>query len=151
MQALNLPEADFRMRDFGGKKEIFDGIRKKFITLTSEEWVRQHVVAYLVTGKNVPSSLIGIEVSMKINSLQKRGDIVVYNKSGKPCMIIECKAPEIRITQDVFEQVARYNMTLNVSYLVVTNGLEHYACFIDHENSEYQFLKDIPDFNEMQD
>ena len=151
MQALNLPEADFRMRDFGGKKEIFDGIRKKFIALTPEEWVRQHFVAYLVKSKNVPASLIGIEVSIKMNRLQKRGDIVVYNKSGKPCMIIECKAPEICITQDVFEQVARYNMTLNVNYLVVTNGLIHFACFIDHEKSDYQFLKEIPDFIEMQE
>ena len=150
MQALNLPEAEFRMRDLGSKKEIFDGIRKKFIVLTPEEWVRQHFVAYLVVIKNVPASLIGIEVSMKINRLQKRGDIVVYNKSGKPCMIIECKAPEIRITQDVFDQVARYNMSLNVNYLVVTNGLEHYACFIDHEKSEYRFLQEVPDFMDMQ-
>ena len=150
MQTLNLPEADFRVRDLGGKKEIFDGIRKKFIALTPEEWVRQHFIAYLVTGKNVPPSLIGIEVSLKMNRLQKRGDIVVYNKSGKPCMIIECKAPEIRITQDVFEQVARYNMTLNVNYLVVTNGLEHFACLIDHEKSEYHFLKEIPDFKDLQ-
>jgi len=151
MQALNLPEADFRVRDLGGKKEIFDGIRKKFIALTPEEWVRQHFIAYLVKGKNVPASLIGVEVSMKMNRLQKRGDIVVYNTSGKPCMIVECKAPEIRITQDVFEQIARYNMTLNVNYLVVTNGLEHFACFIDHEKSGYKFLKEIPDFNVMQE
>lgn len=150
MQALNLPETDFRVRDLGGKKEIFDGIRKKFIALTAEEWVRQHFVSYLLTHKNVPASLIGIEVSLKMNRLQKRGDVVVYNRSGKPCMIVECKAPEIPITQDVFEQIARYNMTLNVNYLVVTNGLEHFVCFIDHEKSEYRFLKEIPDFSEMQ-
>ena len=151
MQTLNLPETEFRIRDSGGKKEIFDGIRKKFIALTPEEWVRQHFIAFLVSGKNVPASLIGVEVSLKLNRLQKRGDIVVYSKSGKPCLIVECKAPGIRITQDVFEQVARYNMKLNVNYLVVTNGMEHYACYIDHEKSEFRFLKEIPDFRELQD
>jgi type I site-specific restriction endonuclease len=149
MQALNLPETELRIREQGDKKEIFDGIRKKFIALTAEEWVRQHFIAYLISAKNVPATLIGVEVSLKMNRLQKRGDIVVYDKSGKPCLIVECKAPEIRITQDVFDQVARYNMTLNVNYLVVTNGLEHFACFINHEKSEYKFLREIPDFSDL--
>ena len=150
MQTLNLPDADFRVRDSGGKKQIFDGVRKKFIALTSEEWVRQHFINYLIHGKNVPASLIGVEVALKMNRLLKRGDIVVYDKSGKPCLVVECKAPEVQITQDVFEQVARYNMTLNVNYVVVTNGLEHFACFIDHEKSEFRFIQEIPDYSEMQ-
>jgi len=150
MQTLNLPEAEFRIRDLGKKKEIYDRIRKKFIALTPEEWVRQHFVEYLLTKKNVPDTLIGIEVPMKMNRLRKRGDIVVYMRSGQPGMIVECKAPGVPVTQDVFDQVARYNLSLRVKYLVVTNGLEHFACYIDHEKSQYRFLKEIPDYSEIQ-
>lgn len=150
MQTLNLPVVDFRIRESDSKKEIFDRVRKKFVALTSEEWVRQHFVTYLIEAKNVPASLIGVEVPMNVNRLRKRGDIVVYLKSGKPGLIVECKAPEVRITQEVFEQVARYNMALHVEYLVVTNGLEHFSCRIDHPTSTYTFLKEIPDYNEMQ-
>jgi hypothetical protein len=150
MQALNLPEAEFRIRDLGGKKEIFDSIRKKYIALTPEEWVRQNFISYLIRQKNIPPSLIGIEVSLKLNGLRKRSDILVYNRSGKPVLIVECKAPEVPVTQEVFEQVARYNMTWKVNWLVVTNGMVHFACYIDHEKSEFRFLKEIPDFSEIQ-
>ena len=149
MQQLNLPASELKIRIMNGKNEVFDSIRRRYVALTPEEWVRQHFIGYLVHGRNVPSSLISVESSLKYNRLNKRSDIVVYNNLGKPRMIIECKAPEIKITQDVFDQVAIYNMTLNVPYLVVTNGLEHFACHIDQLNSTYEFLKDIPDFSEI--
>jgi len=149
MQQLNLPASELKIRSTNGKNEVFDSIRKRYVALTAEEWVRQHFIGYLVLERNVPSSLISVESSLKYNRLQKRSDIVIYNNLGKPRMIIECKAPEIKITQDVFDQIAIYNMTLNVPYLVVTNGIEHFACHIDQENRTYKFLKDIPDFLEM--
>ncbi len=149
MQQLNLPSPEFRIRNTGGKTEIFDGIRKKYVALTPEEWVRQHFIGYLVNDRKIPASLISVEASLKYNRLRKRSDIVVWNNLGKARMIVECKAPEVRITQDVFDQVAIYNMTLDVPYLVVTNGLEHFACHIDRKNSSYEFLKDIPGIKEM--
>jgi type I site-specific restriction endonuclease len=149
MQPLNLPPSELKIRSMKGKNEVFDAIRKKYVALTPEEWVRQHFIGYLVREKNVPASLIAVETSLKYNGLQKRSDIVIYNNLGKPRMIVECKAPEIKITQDVFDQVAIYNMTLNVPCLVVTNGMEHFACHIDQRNQTYEFLRDIPDFREM--
>lgn len=150
MQTLHLPASEFRITEQNGKKMIFDRIRKKFVTLTSEEWVRQHVIEYLISSRNVPASLIGIEVPLKMNRLQKRADIVVYNLSGKPCLLVECKAPEVEVTQAVFDQIARYNMAMNVKFLVVTNGMVHFACSIDHENASFCFLEEIPDFQKMQ-
>ena len=149
MQALNLPVIELKIRDQKGRCEVFDQIRKKYVALTPEEWVRQHFIHYLITEKHVPASLIHVEASLKYNRLAKRSDIVIYSKSGIPCLIVECKAPEVKITQAVFDQVAMYNMTLKVDYLVVTNGLEHYACRINHEKQTYGFLTEIPDYNEM--
>ena len=150
MRTLNLPASDFRITEQNRKKLIFDRIRKKFVSLTSEEWVRQHFIEYLINSRNVPASLIGVEVSMKMNRLLKRADIVVHDKSGKPCLLVECKAPEVEISQAVFDQIARYNMALKVKFLVVTNGLVHYACKIDHENASYSFLEEIPDYQTLQ-
>ena len=149
MQQLNLPASELKIRKTKGRDEVFDYIRKKYVALTPEEWVRQHFIRYLVSKKNVPASLINVEASLKVNRMQKRSDLVVYNNMGKPRMIVECKAPEIKITQDVFDQVAIYNMTLNVPYLVVTNGIEHFACRIDQRNSTYEFLREIPDYSEI--
>lgn len=146
MQILNLPPASFRIRVMNNRDEIFDQVRKKFVALTPEEWVRQNFIDYLVNTKNVPLSLIGIEVPLVYNKMKKRGDIVIWSNSGKPKLIVECKAPEVLLTQDVFHQVAMYNMTLNVDYIVVTNGMSHYACMIDHINSTYYFLEDVPDY-----
>ena len=146
MQNLNLPGIDLRIRNSVEKREVFDVIRKKFVSLTQEEWVRQHFLHYLINQKNVPASLIGVEKQIKFNRLKKRFDIVVFGKRGNPILIVECKAPEVSISQDVFHQIALYNMTLKVSYLLVTNGLEHFACYIDHDKSTYSFLKEIPDY-----
>ncbi|HSN50679.1 MAG TPA: type I restriction enzyme HsdR N-terminal domain-containing protein [Bacteroidales bacterium] len=151
MQILNLPPADFRTRSNNGRDEIFDPVRKRFVALTPEEWVRQNFLQYLINVKNIPPSLIGVEVALIYNNLKKRGDIVVWNNTGKPKLIVECKATEVMLTQDVFHQVAMYNMALNVDYLIVTNGLVHYACSIDHERQEYHFLEEIPGYEQMKD
>jgi len=149
MQTLNLPSYQFRIRSSGEKAEIFDDIRKKFVALTPEEWVRQNFIAYLQNEKGYPISLIAVEMSLKLNKMHKRSDIVVYNTSGEAILLVECKAPSVKIKQDVFDQIARYNMTLKVKYLIVTNGLKHYCCMIDYETMNYQFLKDIPDYDDI--
>lgn len=150
MQALNLPDAGFRTRTGkNGKMEIFDPFRKKFVRLTPEEWVRQHFLQYMVHQLGFPASLIVVEAALIFNRMKKRFDILAYDSGGKPCLVVECKAPNVEINQDVFDQVAMYNMSLEVSYIVVTNGLSHFACLIDHENRIYSFLKEIPEFKQM--
>ena len=114
------------------------------MALTPEEWVRQNFIRYLIHEKQFPASLIAIEMALKYNRMQKRGDVVVYDKSGKPLLIVECKAPNVKITQNAFDQVARYNMALKVKYLVVTNGLTHYCCSMDYPRKSYEFLDGIP-------
>jgi type I site-specific restriction endonuclease len=149
MQALNLPVAELRIRNKNEKQEVFDFVRKKFVALTPEEWVRQHFVHYLIQQRDVPASLIAVEASLHYHRLKKRSDIVVYGKDGKPCLIVECKAPEVQVTQAVFDQVAMYNMTLKVPYLAVSNGLVHFACKIDHSTRKILFLKEVPKYGEM--
>ena len=144
MKRLNLPTYSFNIKLIEQRKYIFDFIRKKFVLLTPEEWVRQNFLRYLVEEKKYPATLIAVEKEFKLNNLSKRGDAVVYNKSGKPFLIIEFKAPEVKINQKVFDQIARYNMKLSVDYLIVSNGLEHFGCKIDYTNKRYIFLKDIP-------
>jgi len=122
-------------------------IRKKFVILQPEEWVRQHCVQYLINEKNYPISLINVEKELKINNLKKRYDIVVFNNDGSIFIIVECKAINVPINQSTFDQIAQYNLALNASYLMVTNGLNHYYCQMDFENERYNFLKDIPKYN----
>jgi hypothetical protein len=124
---------------------IFDEIRKKFIVLTPEEWVRQNVVQFLLIEKKYPKSLINVEKVLKINGLTKRYDAVIFNSDGSIHILVECKAPEIKISQATFDQIARYNMTINASFLMVTNGINHFYCEI--ENESYLFLKDLPQYN----
>ena len=147
MQALHFPKFSFRFKNSENKISIFDEIRKKFVILQPEEWVRQHCVQFLMIEKNYPKSLINVEKELIVNDLKKRYDIVVFNPDGSMHLIVECKAPEITINQDTFDQIARYNRALNAKYLMVTNGLNHYYCQIDFENERYDFLKDIPDYN----
>ncbi len=149
MYKLNLPEYNFKIRKINQKLEIFDRFRKKYVTLTPEEWVRQNFIEYLIHEKNFPESLIIVEKSLTLNQMQKRADIVVYTNKGGPNLIVECKAPEVKITQKTFDQIARYNMTLQVDYLIVTNGIIHYCCCIDFINKTYSFLKNIPEYNEI--
>ncbi len=125
---------------------IFDILRKKFLVLTPEEWVRQHFVLYLLEEKKYPKSLIALEKQLTINNRKKRTDILIFNTKGEPDIIVECKAPSIKITQATFDQIARYNLKLKANYLIVTNGLQHFYCKMDFENETYIFLKDIPDY-----
>jgi len=146
MQKLNFPVYSFRLKNSENKVSIFDQIRKKFILLTPEEWVRQHTVEYLIKEKKYPLSYINVEKLIKINDRNKRYDVVVFNPSGEIFLLIECKAPEISISQSTFDQIARYNLVLKAKYLMVTNGLNHYFCQMDIEKERYNFLKDLPDF-----
>ena len=145
MQKLNFPTYTFRFKNSENKVSIFDEIRKKFVILTPEEWVRQNVVRFLLDEKKYPKSYINVEKLIKINDLSKRYDIVVFQPNGKIFLLIECKAPEVPISQNTFDQIARYNMVLEAEYLMVTNGLNHYFCQIDLENEKYLFLKELPE------
>ncbi|WP_299886244.1 type I restriction enzyme HsdR N-terminal domain-containing protein [uncultured Lacinutrix sp.] len=147
MQKLNFPTYSFRFKNSENKVSIFDAIRKKFVVLQPEEWVRQHCVNYLIEEKKYPKSLINVEKELKINDLKKRYDIVIYNPDGSIHLIVECKSPKIKINQATFDQVARYNLALNASYLMVTNGLNHYYCVMDFKAEQYNFLQDIPEYN----
>jgi len=148
LQQLNFPKFPFRFKNSENKISIFDIVRKKFVVLQPEEWVRQHCVHYLINVKNYPKSLINVEKELKINTLSKRYDIVVFNSNGGIHIIVECKAPKVNINQATFDQVAQYNLALNANYLMVTNGLNHYYCQMDFENERYNFLKDIPSYSE---
>ncbi|CCG53914.1 Protein of unknown function [Flavobacterium indicum GPTSA100-9 = DSM 17447] len=147
MQNLNFNSYSFRLKNSENKVYIFDAIRKKFLVLTPEEWVRQHTIQFLIQELNYPISLINVEKIVKINGMNKRYDIVVFNSNGSIEIIIECKAPEVQITQATFDQIARYNFILQANYLMVTNGLNHYFCQMDFENENYTFLKDLPAYN----
>ena len=144
MQPLNLPTYQFKIKSKENKQFIFDLIRKKYVVLTPEEWVRQHILHFLIFKKGYPKSLIAVEKQLTINTLVKRFDILVFNTKGLAHLIIECKAPKVKITQDAFDQIARYNLKLNAAYLMVSNGLDHYYCELDTINEQYLFLKDLP-------
>ncbi|EKT3965961.1 type I restriction enzyme HsdR N-terminal domain-containing protein [Flavobacterium psychrophilum] len=146
MQKLNFPTYTFRFKNSENKVSIFDEIRKKFIVLTPEEWVRQNVICFLLEEKKYPKSYINVEKIIKINGITKRYDIVVFEPNGKIFLLIECKAPEVPISQNTFDQIARYNIVLEAKYLMVTNGLNHYFCKMDFENQKYLFLKELPEF-----
>ncbi len=143
MQLLNLPTYQFKIKSSENKQLIFDKIRKKYVVLTPEEWVRQNFVEYLLKEKKYPLSLIAVEKQVTVNKLKKRFDILVFDKNGNHNIIVECKSPKIKITQDTFDQIAQYNLTLNAEYLIITNGISHYYCKLDNKNKEYIFLEDI--------
>ncbi|MGB5666584.1 MAG: type I restriction enzyme HsdR N-terminal domain-containing protein [Maribacter sp.] len=147
MKPLNFPVYDFRFKNSENKVQIFDAIRKKFVVLQPEEWVRQNVVQFLINDKKYPKSLINVEKQLTINSLNKRYDVVVYNPKGNITILVECKAPKISITQQTFDQIASYNMQLKAEYLMVTNGLDHFYCKMDYTEEKYWFLDHIPDFS----
>ncbi|RLD34085.1 MAG: hypothetical protein DRI72_03630 [Bacteroidetes bacterium] len=147
MQQLNLPTYPVKTRQTGEKTEIFDPIRRRYIVLTPEEWVRQQFIRYLISEKKYPETLISIEKGIKVNQMYKRFDAVISDQTGKPVVLMEFKSPNVRITQKTFEQVAAYNIRLQVQYLIVSNGLKHYCCSVDHEKKTFSFLDDIPDFS----
>ena len=134
------------MKSEGEKTYIFDVVRKKYLLLTNEEWVRQNFIHYLNKEKKYPLGLMGVEQMVKYNSLKTRADIVMYNTEGKANIIVECKAPDVKITQDTFNQIAKYNSQLKVKYLLVTNGMNHYCCKMDYESNRITFLEEIPSY-----
>jgi hypothetical protein len=146
MQKLNFSNYQFRFKNTENKISIFDEIRKKFVILTPEEWVRQHVIQFLIQEKGYPKHLIAVEKQLKINDLVKRFDILVYDSQAKPLVLVECKAPKITINQATFDQIAQYNMEVDATYLMLTNGLNHYYCLMDTQLEKYEFLSELPDF-----
>lgn len=149
MQKLNLPEYSFRIKTTEGKPLIFDSLRKKFVKLTPEEWVRQNFVQFLVTEKKYSPSLIVVEAGVKVNNNPQRADLVVFDRLGNPALVVEFKAPDVKISQQTFDQIVRYNMQLKVKFLIVSNGLEHYCCRINYAENSYEYLPGIPDFEDV--
>lgn len=146
MKALNLPAYEFRIKTEESKTYIFDSVRRRFVLLTPEEWVRQNFMQYLATEKKYPKSLMAVEKQIKVNEKLFRFDLLIFNKQGKPLLIAEFKAPEVKITQNAFDQVVRYNMALKVERVIVSNGMQHYVCEIDYNINSYKFLKEVPEF-----
>lgn len=146
MKPLRLPAGNFRVKSTEKGRAIFDPIRKKFVHLTPEEWVRQHVVLFLLSRKRIPQNLINIEKQLIIAGTTKRYDIISYNTDGSIHLVVECKAPEIKIDQSVFDQIARYNLALNAQYLMVSNGMDHYFCTMDYDKQTYNFIPDLPEY-----
>lgn len=150
MNRLNLPGFDYKLSGTKDNPQILDILRRRFVALTPEEWVRQHFVHFLINHKGYPKALMGNEVKIKINGKQLRADSVLYDKELRPRMIIEYKASSIAITQQVFDQIFAYNTQLHVDYLVVSNGLNHYCCKLDYTTNSYTFLKEIPDYGALE-
>lgn len=146
MVKLNLPEFDYKLQKAEGKVWIFDIIRKKFIVLTPEEWVRQHFIHHLITERKYPKSLIRVEGGLNYNQMQKRSDIVVFGRDGKPWMIVECKSPMLALSENTLQQVSAYNASLKASFICVTNGLVHYCVSTDWLTGKTELLKDFPEF-----
>ena len=149
MQKLNLPEYSFKFKNQEGKPFIFDSFRKKYVRLTPEEWVRQNFVQFLVTEKNYSPALIAVEAGVNVNNNPQRADLIVFDRSANPVLVAEFKAPEVKITQQTFDQIVRYNMQLKVKFLIVSNGLQHYCCSIDYAGNSYAFLPEIPTFENV--
>lgn len=149
MFALNLPDIEYKIRQYAGKKQIFDPMRRKFVSLTPEEWVRQHFTNYLITYKGFPAGLMTNECVINLNGQKKRCDTVLFDNTLKPLLIVEYKAPNVPVSQAVFNQIAAYNWVLKVKYLIVSNGLNHYCCLIDYESQNVHYLEEIPDFKDL--
>ena len=145
MLKLNFPEYSFRFKNSENKRLIFDPIRKKFMMLTPEEWVRQHTLQFLIQEKGHSASLINVEKQLNLHGTKKRYDIVVFNPNGSIFLIVECKAPTIEINQETFDQIARYNLVTQAAYLMVTNGIDHFYCQMDYQNERYIFLRELPE------
>ena len=146
---LSFPIAKLKVvKTDSGDLKVYDRLRKKFVSLTPEEWIRQNFVDWLINEKSYPESRIGNEIEINLNETRKRCDTLVYGIDFQPLMLVEYKAPDVEITQNTFDQIVRYNMKLKAKYLVVTNGLKLYCCVIDYKNSSYNFIPRIPDFKE---
>lgn len=149
MYKLNLPQYDIRIRESNGRQTILDVLRRRYVTLTPEEWVRQHFIHYLIEHKGYPAMYLANEVELKSGTKKLRCDSVLYDANLRPRMIIEYKAPTIELKQSVFDQISTYNLLLHVDYLIVSNGLQHYCCKMDYENQKYLFMRDIPEYKDI--
>ncbi|WP_455127426.1 type I restriction enzyme HsdR N-terminal domain-containing protein [Prevotella veroralis] len=149
MVQLNLPPYQIRVKETGGRKQIFDILRRKYVALTPEEWVRQHFIHYLIEHKNYPAPLLANEVPLQIGEKRMRADSVLYDNQLHPRIIIEYKAPNITLTQKVFDQITVYNLLLHVDYLIVSNGMTTYICKMDYEKQTYKFLETIPNYENI--
>lgn len=149
MLSLNLPKYETKICERDGKLQIFDPLRKCHVALTPEEWVRQHFVNFLIESRGFPAALMSNEVAITVNGMKRRCDTVVYDKQLQPRVIVEYKAPTVKITKEVFAQISRYNLTLKVDYLIVSNGLRHYCCRMDYPNNSYTFLQEIPEYTKI--
>lgn len=146
MISLNLPSFDIKIRREGNRAVVLDPLRRRWVALTPEEWVRQHFVNLLVSEKHYPATLVANEVQLSVGEKVMRADTVVYDRTLSPRMIVEYKAPTVAITQKVFDQISVYNLLLRVDYLAVSNGRQHYVCRMDYDNEKYSFLEDLPDY-----
>jgi hypothetical protein len=149
MPTLNLPTFSLKTRITGNRAEIFDPVRKLYVALTPEEWVRQHVINYLIADRLVPPGLIAVEKEIKVNRLSRRCDIIVFSKTGSPLMVVECKAPGVKITQDAFNQAMHYNLSLKIKFMLLTNGLKHFCFQLDYETQSSRQTDYIPSYNEL--
>lgn len=149
MCPLNLPPAPLSISKQRGRVVVFDVLRRKHVALTPEEWVRQHFIHYLITEKGYPAALMGNEVPITLNGMSRRCDSVLYDTRLRPRIIMEYKAPDVALTQKVFDQISRYNIVMHVDYLIISNGLTHYCCRMDYENNTYQFLREIPKYKDL--
>ncbi len=149
MIELNLPPYAYKLKQNNGSVQIWDAVRRKYVALTPEEWVRQHFIAYLVGSKKYPLGRIGNEISLSLNGRSRRCDTLVYDAEGQPLVLIEYKAPHISVSQKVFEQAVRYNICFRVPYIMLSNGISHYCCRIDYDSRKYSFLTEIPLYNEL--
>jgi type I site-specific restriction endonuclease len=146
MQNLNLPEFNIPIKKENGKSYVFDEIRKKYIVLTPEEWVRQNFIVFLVREKKYPLTLMAVEKKVNVNGQPQRFDLLIYNRNGQPLLIAEFKAPKVKVSQAAFDQAVRYNMALKVKYIVISNGLQHFICHINYSANNYFYLKEIPEY-----
>jgi type I site-specific restriction endonuclease len=149
LPVLNFSTMHLKMKESNGKVVIYDPCRRKYVQLTPEEWVRQHCIAFLHQTKGIPISMLSVEKAIILNTLSLRYDIVAYSKKAAPLLLVECKAPEVKITPSVFDQITVYNLQLKVPFLFVSNGFEHFFCKVDFESSKWRFVKDLPDYKSM--
>ena len=146
---LNLPAYPFKIKKDKDGEKIFDEIRKKYLVLTPEEWVRQNFIQYLVGHLGYPAGLMAIESGLKVHSMDKRSDLLIYDSAGNKCMLVECKAPDVELNQKVFDQAARYNLVYKAPYIIITNGIMHYCVHVKFETGQFEFLNEIPVYSEI--
>lgn len=149
LRELNIPPTPMNIKEVDGILKVYDPLRQKYVAFTPEEHVRQQFTAWMRSEMHYPASIMANEIGVDVNGMKKRCDTVVFNPDGTPLVIVEYKAPDVKITQDTFDQIVRYNMTLRARYLIVSNGMNHYCCVIDYTSNTYNFIPRIPDYREM--